>query len=230
MTACGATQRPARDSSRSALRSSTASARRREYRSKPTAAMWPGLLAAEDVAGAADLEVGQGDLEAGAELRGVEDRLEALAGLLAHPLAAAVEQVRVRAPRGAPDPAAELVELGEPERVRPVDDDRVRVRDVEAGLDDRRAHEDVRLAARRTSASRSRAGPRPSARGRRRGARPAAVAAAARPGPRSSRPGCGRRTPGRRDRARAGSRRAPARPTPRRPASGSAGGPPAASR
>ena len=80
------------------------------------------------------------------ELRRVEDRLEPLAGLLAHPLAAAVEQVRVGAPRRPPDAAAELVELGEPERVGPVDDDRVRVRDVEAGLDDRRADEDVGLA------------------------------------------------------------------------------------
>jgi hypothetical protein len=45
------------------------------------------LLAAEDVAGAADLEVGERDLEPGAQLRRVEDRLEPLPGLLAHPLA-----------------------------------------------------------------------------------------------------------------------------------------------
>ena len=59
----------------------------------------PGLLAAEDVAGAADLEVGQGDLEAGAQLRGVEDRLEPLARLVGQPLAAAVQQVGVGPPR-----------------------------------------------------------------------------------------------------------------------------------
>ena len=57
-----------------------------------------GLLAAEDVAGAADLEVGERDLEPGAQLRRVEDRLEPLARLLAHPLAAAVQQVGVGAP------------------------------------------------------------------------------------------------------------------------------------
>ena len=63
------------------------------------------LLPAEDVAGAADLEVGQRDLEAGTQLRRVEDRLEPLAGLLAHPLAPPVEQVRVGPPRRPPDPA-----------------------------------------------------------------------------------------------------------------------------
>ena len=101
------------------------------------------LLAAEDVPGAADLEVGQRDLEAGAELRRVEDRLEPLARLVAQPLAPPVEEVGVGPPARPADPAAELVELGQPERVGPVDDDRVRVRDVEARLDDRRADQDV---------------------------------------------------------------------------------------
>ena len=59
------------------------------------------------------------------------------------PLAAAVQQVGVGAPRRPPDPAAQLVELGEAERVGAVDDDGVGVRDVEPGFDDRRADEDV---------------------------------------------------------------------------------------
>jgi len=92
----------------------------------------------------------EGDLEAGAELRCVEDRLEALAGLFAHSLAAAVEEIGVRAPAAPPHPAAELVELASPSVSARVDDDRVRVRDVEPGLDDRRADEDVRLRRRRT--------------------------------------------------------------------------------
>ena len=41
----------------------------------------------------ADLEIRQRDLEAGAQLRGVEDRLQPLACVLAHPLAPAVQQV-----------------------------------------------------------------------------------------------------------------------------------------
>ena len=104
------------------------------------------LLAAEDVAGPADLEVRQCDLEPGPELRRVEDRLEPLARLVAQPFAAAVQEIGVRAPRAAAHPAAELVELRQPERVGTVDDDRVRVRDVEPRLDDRRAHEDIGLA------------------------------------------------------------------------------------
>src|SRR5437773_975963 len=84
----------------------------RDIDAKPTAAMCR-LLAAQDVAGPADLEVREGDLEAGPELRGIEDRLEALAGVLAHPLAPAVEQICVRTARGAAHPTAELVELGQ---------------------------------------------------------------------------------------------------------------------
>ena len=164
------------------------------------------------------------------ELRGVEDRLEPLSGVFAHPLAAAVEQVGVRAPRRPAHPAAELVELRQAQRVGSVDDDRVGVRDVEPGLDDRGADQDVRGAIRELEHHRSRGGPRPSGRARPRSARLAGASEAAPPGPRSSRPGCGRRRPGRRDRARAGSRRGPAPRTPRRPASGSEAGPPAASR
>ena len=79
----------------------------------------------------------------GPELGRVEDRLQPLARLVRQPLAAAVEQVGVGAPRRPPDPAAELVQLGQPERVGAVDDDRVGVRDVEPGFDDRGAHQDV---------------------------------------------------------------------------------------
>ena len=71
----------------------------------------PRLLAAQDVAGAADLEVGQGDLEARPELRRVEDRLEPLPRLVRQSLATPVEQVRVRPSRRPADPPAELVEL-----------------------------------------------------------------------------------------------------------------------
>src|SRR5207249_7262676 len=78
------------------------------------------LLPAEDVAGTADLEVRQRDLEAGTELRGVEDGLEALPGLFTHPLTTPVQQVRVRAPRGSTEAAPELVQLRQPERVRPL--------------------------------------------------------------------------------------------------------------
>ena len=47
----------------------------------------------------------------------------------------------------AADAAADLVELGEPERVGALDDQRVRLRDVEPRLDDRRRDEHVGVAA-----------------------------------------------------------------------------------
>ena len=43
-----------------------------------------------------------------------------------------VEEGRVGNHVGATDPAADLVELGEPEGVCPLDDQRIRLRDVEA--------------------------------------------------------------------------------------------------
>ena len=55
------------------------------------------------------------------------------------------DQVAVRPAVAAADAAAQLVELRETELTRAVDDDRVHVRDVEAGLDDRRADEHIVL-------------------------------------------------------------------------------------
>ena len=46
----------------------------------------------------------------------------------------------------APHATADLVQLGEAEHVRTLDDERVRLRDVEARLDDRRRHENVGVA------------------------------------------------------------------------------------
>ena len=44
---------------------------------------------------------------------------------------------------GAADPAAQLIEIGQPEAIGPIDDDGVGVRNIEAALDDRGADEDV---------------------------------------------------------------------------------------
>ena len=113
------------------------------------------LLGAEQVAGAADLEVAQRDLEAGAQLRRLEDRLQPLLRDLAQRPVLLVQQVGVGARGAAADAAAQLVELRQAEPVGVVDDDRVRVRDVEPRFDDRRADEDVGLAGVKSTITRS---------------------------------------------------------------------------
>ena len=107
-----------------------------------------GLLGAEHVARAADLEVAHGDLEARTERRIFADGRQALLRDLAQRLAVAVAQVGVGVARGAADAAADLMQLRQTHAVRVLDDERVGVRDVDAGLDDGRADQNVDLAVR----------------------------------------------------------------------------------
>ena len=96
----------------------------------------PRLLVAEQVAGAADVEVVAGELEAGAQaVEGGED-LEPLLGAFGHRAVGRRRHVRIGARLRPADAAAQLVELGEAEAVGAVDDHRVGARDVEPALDD----------------------------------------------------------------------------------------------
>ena len=102
-----------------------------------------GLVPPEQIAGAPDLQVAQGDLEPGAELGVVADGPQALVGLFGEHPVDRVEQVGVGPLSGPAHPAPELVELAQPQQVGPVDHQRVDRRHVDPRLDDRRAHEDV---------------------------------------------------------------------------------------
>src|SRR5262249_60842181 len=104
---------------------------------EPDGVAAPRRLLAEQVAGAADLEVEVREAEAAAELGELLDRLEALLGVLGERLLGRRHQIRVGALRGAADAAAQLVELGEAERVGAVDEDRVRARAVEHARENR---------------------------------------------------------------------------------------------
>ena len=105
------------------------------------------LVLAEQVAGAADLEVAHGDLEAAPELGGLADRAEPLVGLLGERLVARVEQVGVGAlARCGPTRPRSWWSWPRPRQVGAVDDERVHRRHVDARLDDRGAHEHVVLA------------------------------------------------------------------------------------
>ena len=141
-----------------------------------------------------------------------------------------IEEVGVRgdvAPAHAP---ADLVELRESERVGALDDQRVRLRDVEARLDDRRRDEHVGVAGEEREHVLLELPLRASGRARRGSEAPDRAAGGARPPPRSSRRGCAGRRTGRRARASrvSASGRAPRRT--RRRGCGSGAAPGAASR
>ena len=104
------------------------------------------LLLAEQVAGAANLEVAHRQLESGAEILQVADDVEALVGLLGERPRGRIHHVRVGALPRSPNPPAQLVQLRKAEPVRVIDDDGVRVGNVESGLDDGRAQQHVDLA------------------------------------------------------------------------------------
>ena len=104
-----------------------------------------GLLAAEQVAGAPDLQVLHRHVHAGAQLGVLGDGGQPLVGVLGERLLRRVEEVRVRPLPAPADPAADLVQLGQAEQVGPLHDQGVGVRDVDAGLDDRGADQDVEL-------------------------------------------------------------------------------------
>ena len=154
------------------------------------------LLAAQQVAGAAHLEVEGGDAEARAEVRELADGGEPLLRDLGEDGVRGHEEVGVGAAVGAADPAAELVELGEAVAVGAVHDEGVGARDVEAVLDDGGGHEHVGATLHEGRASPSRARPPASVRGPPPPAPRARAAAPGRPASRSTPPGCGRGRPG----------------------------------
>jgi hypothetical protein len=84
-----------------------------------------GLVRAEKVASAADLEVTHGDLEARAELGVLADGAQAFVSLLGQSVVAGIKKVGVSTLAGSAHPAAQLVELAEPEHVGTVDDQSV---------------------------------------------------------------------------------------------------------
>ena len=103
----------------------------------------PTLLAAEQVARAAQLEVERRDAEARSQLREITDCGEPLLGDLREHGIRRDEQVGVRPPVRPADAAAQLIELRQTVTVGAIDQNRVGARDVQAVLDDGRRHQDV---------------------------------------------------------------------------------------
>ena len=102
-----------------------------------------GLLLAEQIAGAADVEVVRRELEAGAEVFQRLQHLQPPLRLRRDLLLRRQREQRIGAQLRAPDAAAQLIELREAEHVGAMHDQRVGGGNVEAGLDDRGRQQDV---------------------------------------------------------------------------------------
>src|SRR5439155_18347973 len=97
-----------------------------------------GLPGSEQLPAAAEVEVDLGELEA---VRRLDERLEAGARGVGQLLLRARDEQGVGLLRPTPDPAAQLVELREPEAIGFLDDHDRRVWDVDADLDHGRRDE-----------------------------------------------------------------------------------------
>ena len=112
-----------------------------------------GLLVAQQVAGAADVEVVAGQREAGAQRVQRLHHRQPLLRRGRQPVVRRPGQIGVAALLAAPDPAAQLIELPQAEHVGAVDHQRVHRRHVEAAFDDVGGQQDVVAGRRRTRSS-----------------------------------------------------------------------------
>ncbi|TXT21979.1 MAG: Uncharacterized protein FD138_3859 [Planctomycetota bacterium] len=104
------------------------------------------LLGPQDVAGSADFQIAHRDLEAGSEFAEFFDRLQPLRRERSQRLALFQKQIAVRLVLVPADSPAKLMQVCESIILSVIDEDRVRVRDVDTAFDDRCADEDVELA------------------------------------------------------------------------------------
>ncbi|CAB4849628.1 unannotated protein [freshwater metagenome] len=101
------------------------------------------LLATKEIARAADLEVLHRHGHARAEIGVRGNRGEPVMGGVRERLLGRVEEVRITALAATSDPAAQLVQLRQTERIGTIEDEGVGIGDVQAALDDRRRDENV---------------------------------------------------------------------------------------
>src|SRR5262245_11512422 len=94
-----------------------------------------GLLLSQEVTRAPNLEIVRRQAESAAQIVQLLEHPQALLGVGSDEVLAGDHQIGVGTVMGTADARADLVELGEPEGIGSVDDDRVGARVVEAGLD-----------------------------------------------------------------------------------------------
>ena len=113
---------------------------------KPDGGDVAALLRAEQIARAANFQIAHRDFESAAERGVLLHRADALAHVREQARVARQQQIRVSLMLVAPDAPAQLVKLAQAKTVGAVNDDGVRVRNIEAALDDRRRKQNIRLA------------------------------------------------------------------------------------
>ena len=101
------------------------------------------LFFAKEFSCTANLQIVACQREAGSERAGRTDGLNALQGIRGHVVLVRRQQVGIGLVMRATNAAPQLVQLRKSELVRTVNDDGVRAGNVDAGLDDRGAHQDV---------------------------------------------------------------------------------------
>ena len=113
---------------------------------KPDFLDLPALDVAQQLARAANFQVVCRQDEPRAEILERVDRLQALGGVGRHRRSRRCEQVSVGAMMRTPDTATQLVQLRKAKAIRPMDDNRVGGRHVDAAFDDRGAQQDAEAA------------------------------------------------------------------------------------
>src|SRR5207248_395666 len=99
------------------------------------------LGGAENAPRTANLEIAHGDAKTGAERAVLFDGVDPFARRANRHHFARQEQISVSFVLGAADPAAQLIEIRQTKAVGAVDDDGVRIRNVQTALDDSGANE-----------------------------------------------------------------------------------------
>ena len=102
-----------------------------------------GLFVAEQIAGAADVEIMRRELEAGAERIERLQHLQPLLRLRRDRAVGGRREQRIGARLAAPDAPAQLIELRQSKHIGAPDDQRIGVGNVEAGFDDGRREQNV---------------------------------------------------------------------------------------
>ena len=105
----------------------------------------PALSLTQQIAGPPDLKIPHGDLDPRSQIRKLADGGQPFLRHFLKKLIPPVQEKCISHPVGAAHTPPQLIELGQAEPVRILDDHRIGVRDVQSGLNDRGRYQDVNI-------------------------------------------------------------------------------------